>query len=196
MILQVSMCIIVNSAAMAPISPSVQSGNIATRSCMASASTSLSAMHLPLFQVDAAARRCKNSRRQWRTSGARISLSSSSVADTSAFRIRSRHVIFPKRPFAREMVMMSTKCALTATPSASGEDTLPQGATEVDAAYMRMCVDLAKEAIGKTSPNPIVGCVIVKDGKIVGRGFHPKAGEPHAEVTTPISTFFSLEPSF
>lgn len=78
---------------------------------------------------------------------------------------------------------MSIKRAVTAT---SGEDTLlPQAATEEDAAYIRMCVELAKEAIGKTSPNPIVGCVIVKDGRIVGRGFHPKAGEPHAEVTTP-----------
>lgn len=88
---------------------------------------------------------------------------------------------------------MPIKCVVTATPSASGEDTLlPQGATELDASYMRMCVELAKEAVGKTSPNPIVGCVIVKDGRIVGRGFHPKAGEPHAEVRTPISLV--LEP--
>lgn len=42
---------------------------------------------------------------------------------------------------------------------------------------------LARKAIGCTSPNPImVGCVIVKDGKIVGEGFHLKAGQPHAEV--------------
>lgn len=52
-----------------------------------------------------------------------------------------------------------------------------------DAFYMRKCVELAKRAIGCTSPNPMVGCVIVKDGKIVGEGFHPKAGQPHAEVT-------------
>uniref|UniRef100_A0A1J3G3V6 Riboflavin biosynthesis protein PYRD, chloroplastic n=1 Tax=Noccaea caerulescens TaxID=107243 RepID=A0A1J3G3V6_NOCCA len=51
-----------------------------------------------------------------------------------------------------------------------------------DAFYMRKCVELAKRAIGCTSPNPMVGCVIVKDGKIVGEGFHPKAGQPHAEV--------------
>jgi diaminohydroxyphosphoribosylaminopyrimidine deaminase/5-amino-6-(5-phosphoribosylamino)uracil reductase len=37
--------------------------------------------------------------------------------------------------------------------------------------------------IGKTRPNPIVGCVVVNDaGEVVGEGFHPKAGEPHAEV--------------
>ncbi|KAI3444555.1 hypothetical protein Pfo_001220 [Paulownia fortunei] len=51
-----------------------------------------------------------------------------------------------------------------------------------DGHYMRRCVELAKKAIGCTSPNPMVGCVIVKDGKIVGEGFHPKAGQPHAEV--------------
>ncbi|XP_057788634.1 riboflavin biosynthesis protein PYRD, chloroplastic-like [Salvia miltiorrhiza] len=48
--------------------------------------------------------------------------------------------------------------------------------------YMRRCIELARKAIGCTSPNPMVGCVIVKDGKIVGEGFHPKAGQPHAEV--------------
>lgn len=51
-----------------------------------------------------------------------------------------------------------------------------------DGFYIRRCVELAKKAIGYTSPNPMVGCVIVKDGKIVGEGFHPKAGQPHAEV--------------
>ncbi|XVF33341.1 hypothetical protein REPUB_Repub17cG0160300 [Reevesia pubescens] len=51
-----------------------------------------------------------------------------------------------------------------------------------DGFYMRRCVELARTAIGCTSPNPMVGCVIVKDGKIVGEGFHPKAGQPHAEV--------------
>ncbi|XP_010254089.1 PREDICTED: riboflavin biosynthesis protein PYRD, chloroplastic isoform X2 [Nelumbo nucifera] len=54
--------------------------------------------------------------------------------------------------------------------------------TDEDRFYMRRCVQLAKTAIGCTSPNPMVGCVIVKDGNIVGEGFHPKAGQPHAEV--------------
>jgi diaminohydroxyphosphoribosylaminopyrimidine deaminase/5-amino-6-(5-phosphoribosylamino)uracil reductase len=58
-----------------------------------------------------------------------------------------------------------------------------------DSFYMRKCVELAKRAIGCTSPNPMVGCVIVKDGDIVGQGFHPKAGQPHAEVTK-IQSFF------
>ncbi|KAK2974602.1 hypothetical protein RJ640_028519 [Escallonia rubra] len=51
-----------------------------------------------------------------------------------------------------------------------------------DGFYMRRSVELARKAVGCTSPNPLVGCVIVKDGKIVGEGFHPKAGQPHAEV--------------
>ncbi|CAH9145153.1 unnamed protein product [Cuscuta epithymum] len=51
-----------------------------------------------------------------------------------------------------------------------------------DRFYMRRCIELARKAVGFTSPNPMVGCVIVKDGSIVGEGFHPKAGQPHAEV--------------
>ncbi|XP_054781632.1 riboflavin biosynthesis protein PYRD, chloroplastic isoform X2 [Prosopis cineraria] len=51
-----------------------------------------------------------------------------------------------------------------------------------DGFYMRRSVELARKAIGLTSPNPMVGCVIVKDGEVVGEGFHPKAGQPHAEV--------------
>lgn len=48
--------------------------------------------------------------------------------------------------------------------------------------YMKLAIELAKKARGRTSPNPLVGAVIVKDGKIVGRGFHKKAGEHHAEI--------------
>ena len=47
---------------------------------------------------------------------------------------------------------------------------------------MRHALDLARTALGQTYPNPAVGCVIVKDGAIVGEGYHPKAGMPHAEV--------------
>ncbi|KVH97235.1 APOBEC/CMP deaminase, zinc-binding, partial [Cynara cardunculus var. scolymus] len=51
-----------------------------------------------------------------------------------------------------------------------------------DKVYIKRCLELARKAVGCTSPNPMVGCVIVKDDKIVGEGFHPKAGQPHAEV--------------
>ncbi len=47
---------------------------------------------------------------------------------------------------------------------------------------MQRCLSLAQQAAGHTAPNPLVGCVIVRNGEIVGEGFHPKAGEPHAEV--------------
>jgi len=51
-----------------------------------------------------------------------------------------------------------------------------------DYQYMAEALRLAEQGIYTTTPNPRVGCVIVKDGLIVGRGAHLKAGEPHAEV--------------
>jgi len=47
---------------------------------------------------------------------------------------------------------------------------------------MRKAIRLARKGVGKTAPNPAVGCVIVKDGLIVGEGWHKKAGTPHAEI--------------
>lgn len=47
---------------------------------------------------------------------------------------------------------------------------------------MRQALDLAARGMGRTSPNPPVGCVLVREGQVVGAGFHPRAGEPHAEV--------------
>lgn len=48
--------------------------------------------------------------------------------------------------------------------------------------YMKLALSLARAALGQTSPNPSVGCVIVKNGQIVSTGFHLKAGEEHAEA--------------
>lgn len=53
---------------------------------------------------------------------------------------------------------------------------------ELDAAYMRRALELAERGRGLTSPNPMVGAVIVCDGAIVAEGFHRRAGEGHAEV--------------
>lgn len=47
---------------------------------------------------------------------------------------------------------------------------------------MRLALRLARRALGDTSPNPLVGAVLVKSGRILGRGWHRRAGEPHAEV--------------
>jgi len=48
--------------------------------------------------------------------------------------------------------------------------------------YMAEALDLARQALGRTSPNPVVGAVVVRGGRIVGRGYHPQAGAPHAEI--------------
>lgn len=48
--------------------------------------------------------------------------------------------------------------------------------------YIKRCIELAQNGLGKTYPNPMVGSVIVYDDKIIGEGWHQKAGEPHAEV--------------
>ena len=47
---------------------------------------------------------------------------------------------------------------------------------------MNHCLELAKLGAGKVSPNPMVGCVVVRNGEIIGEGYHEKYGEPHAEV--------------
>ncbi|MDY3868564.1 MAG: bifunctional diaminohydroxyphosphoribosylaminopyrimidine deaminase/5-amino-6-(5-phosphoribosylamino)uracil reductase RibD [Pyramidobacter sp.] len=52
----------------------------------------------------------------------------------------------------------------------------------IDECFMHQALSLALRGMGKTSPNPMVGCVIVKDGKVVGRGWHDHVGGPHAEV--------------
>ena len=51
-----------------------------------------------------------------------------------------------------------------------------------DIHFMQAALREAKKGVGRTSPNPAVGAVVVKDGKIVGKGYHRKAGTPHAEI--------------
>jgi len=74
-----------------------------------------------------------------------------------------------------------------------------------DEIYIKRCIELAKKAVGNTYPNPLVGSVIVHEGKIIGEGYHHKAGENHAEINAinsvadksliPESTIYvSLEP--
>jgi diaminohydroxyphosphoribosylaminopyrimidine deaminase/5-amino-6-(5-phosphoribosylamino)uracil reductase len=74
-----------------------------------------------------------------------------------------------------------------------------------DELYIKRCIELAQKALGKTYPNPLVGSVIVHEGKIIGEGYHHKAGENHAEINAinsvenkaliPESTIYvSLEP--
>ena len=54
--------------------------------------------------------------------------------------------------------------------------------TESDRRFMRQALRLARKGLGRSSPNPAVGAVVVKSGRVVGRGFHDRAGSDHAEV--------------
>ena len=58
----------------------------------------------------------------------------------------------------------------------------PEDYVNIDQVWMQKAIELAKLGQYSTRPNPNVGCVIVKDGQWVGEGFHPRAGQPHAEV--------------
>lgn len=51
-----------------------------------------------------------------------------------------------------------------------------------DQIWMQRAIELARLGQYSTKPNPNVGCVLVKDGQLVGKGYHPRAGQPHAEV--------------
>ncbi len=53
---------------------------------------------------------------------------------------------------------------------------------ELDIKFMKQVLKLAEKAYGYTSPNPLVGCIITKNNKIIGKGYHKKAGLPHAEI--------------
>ncbi|HEX9939843.1 MAG TPA: bifunctional diaminohydroxyphosphoribosylaminopyrimidine deaminase/5-amino-6-(5-phosphoribosylamino)uracil reductase RibD [Longimicrobium sp.] len=59
---------------------------------------------------------------------------------------------------------------------------MTDGELPEDREWMRRALELAPRGWGRTAPNPMVGCVVVKDGKIVGEGWHTEYGRPHAEV--------------
>jgi diaminohydroxyphosphoribosylaminopyrimidine deaminase/5-amino-6-(5-phosphoribosylamino)uracil reductase len=58
----------------------------------------------------------------------------------------------------------------------------PGAQRELDSRYMRRALELAARGLYSTDPNPRVGCVLVQDGRVVGEGWHQRAGEAHAEV--------------
>ncbi len=51
-----------------------------------------------------------------------------------------------------------------------------------DSLYMRLALEQARKGLGRTSPNPCVGALIIKDDQVIGQGYHRRAGTPHAEV--------------
>src|SRR5207253_2068133 len=60
--------------------------------------------------------------------------------------------------------------------------TMSNPSVETDQRFMRGALRLAERGRGRTRPNPIVGAVVVRDGRVVGEGWHTGAGRPHAEV--------------
>jgi diaminohydroxyphosphoribosylaminopyrimidine deaminase/5-amino-6-(5-phosphoribosylamino)uracil reductase len=58
----------------------------------------------------------------------------------------------------------------------------PTQAASTDLPYLRLALRLARRGYGRTSPNPMVGALLVKSGRIIGQGWHRRAGEPHAEA--------------
>ena len=55
--------------------------------------------------------------------------------------------------------------------------------TDSDLLFLDAAIELARNGLYSTTPNPRVGCVLVRDGKVIGRGWHRRAGEPHAEAS-------------
>lgn len=62
------------------------------------------------------------------------------------------------------------------------QDRQTAGGSAADRSYMARALELARRGLGRTSPNPVVGAVIVKNGEIIGEGYHRRAGTPHAEI--------------
>ena len=61
-----------------------------------------------------------------------------------------------------------------------------------DELYMRRALELAERGLGAVSPNPMVGCVVVNNGIIIGEGWHQKFGEAHAEVEALKTAYIKL----
>ncbi len=62
-----------------------------------------------------------------------------------------------------------------------------------DESYIQLAIEIAKKGMGNVSPNPLVGCVIVKNERIIGAGYHEKYGENHAEINAINSATENLE---
>ncbi len=54
--------------------------------------------------------------------------------------------------------------------------------SKLDERFMQRALALARRGVGKTSPNPAVGAVLVRKGRVIGEGWHKRAGGPHAEI--------------
>jgi diaminohydroxyphosphoribosylaminopyrimidine deaminase/5-amino-6-(5-phosphoribosylamino)uracil reductase len=64
-----------------------------------------------------------------------------------------------------------------------------------DESYIKLAIEIAKKGRGNVSPNPLVGCIIVKGERIIGAGYHEKYGYNHAEINAINSAKESIEGS-
>ncbi len=64
-----------------------------------------------------------------------------------------------------------------------------------DESYIQLAIEIAKKGMGNVSPNPLVGCIILKNDKIIGAGYHEKFGKNHAEINAINSSIENLEGS-
>jgi pyrimidine deaminase RibD-like protein len=84
--------------------------------------------------------------------------------------------------FVTDVGVVTTTVAHTGGTSHRETRTMTSNVTESDEVYMARALKLARIAEGKTYPNPAVGCVVTNGEKVVGEGYHPQAGAPHAEI--------------
>ena len=83
------------------------------------------------------------------------------------------------------------------------EEAHPEGVTDADAGFLAKTVELGLRGWGRVHPNPMVGCLLVRDGVVVGEGWHEQVGHPHAEINALVAAgsqaagstaYVSLEP--
>src|ERR1700750_1595178 len=87
---------------------------------------------------------------------------------------------YPAAPSTRSILSVAHRQPIHESTDLSDSDSGSNDAR--DAEYMRRALSLAQLGWGQTAPNPMVGAVVVRDGAIVGEGFHARYGEPHAEI--------------
>src|SRR5674476_246124 len=86
-------------------------------------------------------------------------------------------------PFPRARATRArTVPSASALGSSALEGTNAGGSARDDASYMRRALELARMGWGQTAPNPMVGAVVIRNGEIVGEGYHTRFGAAHAEV--------------
>src|SRR3954469_24753085 len=87
-----------------------------------------------------------------------------------------------KRSWACQLNLLVWASRRTICSRSTPGNLLRRYSMRADSEYMRLALGLARRGYGNTSPNPMVGAVLLKRGEIIGRGWHHRAGEPHGEI--------------